>query len=350
MIRYFNPAADIFLLDDSGLREGKYFYKKILDDLGYQYSYWSVTESHGFDRSILEAGDWNTVIVYGWGAETLPGSDYSSDSIWVPFLEWGSDTLSRNVLYIDQDYFCAHRDDYDCDFDGGLSPGEFLYDYFGVRKAQSDVPNRDTLFTFIDTLTANGLVGHTFQLSPDSVNGASWTDYTRAREGGADLFFADIGGDTCGVRYEGLGFKTAFLPFLLEAAIDPVTKEPLAEADSLIHNILRWFGTKDSLSAVRDSRGTPLLPQRFTLSQNYPNPFNSATLIHYTLSTAGQRTAVKLEIYNILGEEVATLVDKRQAPGSYSVRWDAREMASGIYLCRLQVGQGSAAEKMLLLK
>ncbi len=355
IIRKLHSDADILLVNDQGGdREG--FYRQILDNLGYQYNYWSVSDFHGLNQSVIGAGDWNTAIIFGDWAATLPGKDYLPDDLWVSFLEGGSDTLSRNVLYIDQDYFCAHREDYDCDFDGGLSPGEFLYDYFGVRKAQSDVPNRDTLFTFIDTLTANGLVGHTFQLSPDSVNGASWTDYTRAREGGADLFFADVGGDTCGVRYEGPGFKTAFLPFLLEAAIDPATKEPLAEADSLIHGILRWFGTKDSLSVVRGSRGTQLLPVRFGLSQNYPNPFNSTTLIRYTVpAISHQLPAVTLKIYNILGQGVRTLVDKEQGAGYHQVLWDGRDnkghqVASGIYLFRLKVGDYAKARKAVLLR
>ncbi len=98
------------------------------------------------------------------------------------------------------------------------------------------------------------------------------------------------------------------------------------------------------------------LPTRFTLFQNYPNPFNPTTLIRYSLPVARQgrsgeggsraRTTstsyVSLKVYNILGQEVRTLVDEPQAPGYYQVRWDGRdnlgrEVSSGIYFYRLQV-------------
>ncbi len=87
----------------------------------------------------------------------------------------------------------------------------------------------------------------------------------------------------------------------------------------------------------------PILPLQFTLEQNYPNPFNAATTIHYHLPVvSGQRSAVSLKIYNILGEEVRTLVDKPQKGGKYEVSWDGMDdrgkpVASGVYLARLEV-------------
>lgn len=94
-------------------------------------------------------------------------------------------------------------------------------------------------------------------------------------------------------------------------------------------------------------------PKVFSLLQNYPNPFNSATLIPYHLpAVSGQRSAVSLKIYNLLGQEVKTLVDKKQASGYYSVRWDGKDdggkpVASGVYLCRLNV-RGLKAESRKL--
>jgi len=92
------------------------------------------------------------------------------------------------------------------------------------------------------------------------------------------------------------------------------------------------------------------LPTEFSLSQNWPNPFNANTVIRYSLLVdrgqskghSGRPSAVSLKIYNILGQEVKTLVDEVQAPGYYSVIWNGRddsgrEVASGIYLCRLEV-------------
>jgi len=102
----------------------------------------------------------------------------------------------------------------------------------------------------------------------------------------------------------------------------------------------------------------PELPQAFSLSQNYPNPFNSTTLIRYHLpAISSQLIAVSLKVYNVLGEEVRTLVDEEQVSGYYSVIWDGRdgkgkEVSSGIYFCRLEV-IGLKAERtrrMVLLR
>jgi hypothetical protein len=83
------------------------------------------------------------------------------------------------------------------------------------------------------------------------------------------------------------------------------------------------------------------------LSQNFPNPFNPTTTISYTLS--GQ-SHVKLTISNILGQEVARLVDNVQAAGYYDVRWDAGSAPSGIYFCRIQAGAFVETRKLILLR
>lgn len=91
----------------------------------------------------------------------------------------------------------------------------------------------------------------------------------------------------------------------------------------------------------------PTLPHTFSVDQNYPNPFNPATTISYSLPEA---TQVNLDIYNILGQKVATLVDEYQAAGDYRVNWSATGQSSGIYFYRLKVGEAIQSKKMLLLK
>jgi hypothetical protein len=90
------------------------------------------------------------------------------------------------------------------------------------------------------------------------------------------------------------------------------------------------------------------VPKAFIVEQNYPNPFNPTTEIRYHVSTSDN---VKLRIYNSLGQQVATLVDKQHTPGTYSVVWDARNVASGAYYYRLEVGgEVLPAKKALLVK
>jgi len=91
----------------------------------------------------------------------------------------------------------------------------------------------------------------------------------------------------------------------------------------------------------------PSAPARFELSPNYPNPFNPSTTISYRVQHAAR---VKLLVYDILGRQVATLVNERQVPGEYSVSFMADGLSSGVYFARLQSGKRLLQRKMLLLR
>jgi hypothetical protein len=99
-----------------------------------------------------------------------------------------------------------------------------------------------------------------------------------------------------------------------------------------------------SLSSVRFD-GT--VPAAFELTQNYPNPFNPSTTIEYALPEAGQ---VRLEVFNAIGERVATLVDGLQDAGSYRSTFDASSLPSGVYLYRLTAGADVSVKRMILMK
>ena len=85
----------------------------------------------------------------------------------------------------------------------------------------------------------------------------------------------------------------------------------------------------------------------YSLKQNYPNPFNPSTKINYTLSEAG---FVQLKVYNILGVEVATLVNEYKYSGNYSSDFDASKLSSGVYLYKLSVNNFTQTRKMILEK
>jgi hypothetical protein len=96
------------------------------------------------------------------------------------------------------------------------------------------------------------------------------------------------------------------------------------------------------------------MPISFFLSQNYPNPFNPTTTIGYTVGgtrhQASNVSEVRLSVYDILGREVAVLVNERKAPGNYEVRFDGSNLASGVYLYTLQAGSFVQTKKLMLLK
>lgn len=93
--------------------------------------------------------------------------------------------------------------------------------------------------------------------------------------------------------------------------------------------------------------GDESLPTEFSLGQNYPNPFNPATEISFSLPSASH---VKLEIFNVMGQKVATLVDGQVEAGEHIVKWDGSKAASGVYLYRLQADDFVDTKKMILLK
>jgi hypothetical protein len=89
------------------------------------------------------------------------------------------------------------------------------------------------------------------------------------------------------------------------------------------------------------------IPIKFELSQNYPNPFNPVTQIKYQITN---NSFVNLIVYDILGKEVATLVNKNQTAGTYEVKFDASKVSSGVYFYKLISGSFSDIKKMTVVK
>ncbi|TAK55020.1 MAG: T9SS type A sorting domain-containing protein, partial [Bacteroidetes bacterium] len=88
-------------------------------------------------------------------------------------------------------------------------------------------------------------------------------------------------------------------------------------------------------------------PVQFRLDQNFPNPFNPSTNLQFHIGKAG---FVSMKIYDMLGQEVANLVNEEKQPGDYSVVWDAKELPSGVYACKLISGESLSINKLLLIK
>ena len=96
-----------------------------------------------------------------------------------------------------------------------------------------------------------------------------------------------------------------------------------------------------------EDNAVSVVPAEFFLSQNYPNPFNPETIFNFGLPEDG---IVKLVVYNILGQRVATLVDGKQEAGIHSVKWDASHLSAGVYFYHLQAGDNSQIKKCILVK
>jgi serine protease len=109
--------------------------------------------------------------------------------------------------------------------------------------------------------------------------------------------------------------------------------------------IAKWNTIRNAFLNVERVGNT--LPTSFALAQNFPNPFNPSTVINYQLPISNE---VKLEVFDVLGRKVSTLVDARQAAGAYKVNFNAAGLSSGTYFYRLQAGSFVETKKMLLVK
>ena len=112
-------------------------------------------------------------------------------------------------------------------------------------------------------------------------------------------------------------------------------------------------GTRPDIGAQEEQSGAvgvaehSAIPVSYELLQNYPNPFNPTTTIRYGLPS---RSHVTLTVFNTLGQQVATLVQGEQETGYHEIRFDGSNLASGVYLYRLQAGDFVQTRKLLLVK
>jgi hypothetical protein len=128
----------------------------------------------------------------------------------------------------------------------------------------------------------------------------------------------------------------------------PDSTGPPDQWPTLSHDNLhtRNYTFMDRVTSIADA-GSPPLPKSVVLKQNYPNPFNAQTTISYSLPKA---SLVTIDIYDLLGRKLETLINSNQNAGSYSIIWDATERSSGIYFCRIKAGEISINRKMVLVK
>jgi hypothetical protein len=146
---------------------------------------------------------------------------------------------------------------------------------------------------------------------------------------------------------------------------DPVWLHKISDGTGVL------FGPAPDIGSYEYDPATSLeesdyLPNKFMLYQNYPNPFNPATTIKYSIpvdskkyvvgskeyrgSSIQNQVTVSLKVYDVLGKEVATLVNEHQRPGSYAVQFSAKGIPSGIYIYRLTAGSFTLSSKMLMVK
>ena len=189
----------------------------------------------------------------------------------------------------------------------------------------------------------------------DSLEVSYETEYSSYLQGGAihivrDTMWYVIDNDTLFTRLVftmgGESFHTDKIGITM---IWPEQNEPIYLTGAIINGVT--YGT---LVGIDDEQNGNQ-PAKFELLQNYPNPFNPTTTINYVIARSkatrqSHELSVRLTVYDILGREVATLVNRKQAPGKYSVQFDASKLSSGIYFYTLRAGEFTATKKMILMR
>ena len=151
------------------------------------------------------------------------------------------------------------------------------------------------------------------------------------------LYTAGLGGYPLGDLFHWWG------PNALSDQYDRWAAQQSSE-DSLIHHALNTGDLTGIITAVKTRSGTP---QTYVLLQNYPDPFNPTTTIEYSVPKNG---FVTLKVYNILGQEVATLFSGTRQQGNYQATFDGAKFATGVYFYRLRAGSVSITKKLVLMK
>ncbi len=145
--------------------------------------------------------------------------------------------------------------------------------------------------------------------------------------------------------------KTYYMTNLLEGDVISGTPEELSSITVPMDNFsAKVFLLADSVVQVtgpREIASGNEVPKTFSLSQNYPNPFNPETKINYCLPKSGR---VVLKVFDVLGEEIVTLLNAEQSAGQHSVSFNGINLASGMYIYRIEFGNRSFTKKMLLLR
>lgn len=231
-----------------------------------------------------------------------------------------------------------------------FSAGDFIYEYLKIRRVENkpltrmigaksivdyypslyvDTTKTDAIFNYhlinIEAIYANDQANETFIYD---------TNYD------STILLGSLKGKPVAVEYYGWDFKTVVLGF-------PLYFMNFDSARAVVRHILiNKFN--EPLSVSDELR----VPEELFLSHAYPNPFNMQTIIRYGLK---EKSKVNLKIYNLLGQEVNTLIDQEQSPGYYEVKWDGRNsnnmmVTSGVYIYRLTSNGKSISRKVVLLK
>ncbi|MBC8276861.1 MAG: T9SS type A sorting domain-containing protein [FCB group bacterium] len=328
------PEADVLLVNN-GIDDRASAYYWALDNLDVYYEEWDVGANMGIDESVTNYG-WGTIIASGWGISSLPCLD--EENPYTAFLDGGG-----NLAVMDQDWFYAQG----LPAEGSFAAGDFAYDYMGISDYWNDFGTPDVNYFGQDNPISGDWENAPYETYWDTLGvhmplTSLWADWFT--EGAADnIFWGENDGFSYGCSYDNT-YKTVFLSFMPEANCGYDESGYWATTPDfqlLLGNVFDWF------VIVEVEPQNELSPFNYSLNQNYPNPFNPTTSINFSLANAGD---VSLKVFNIMGQEVATVLNGNLNSGPHSITFDASSLSSGLYYYQIEAGDFQAAKQMVLVK
>jgi len=237
---------------------------------------------------------------------------------------------------------------WDLDYKGSTTDKDFAWNYLKM-KYLNDAPFGASATYYkaepFNNSICTGMSSFFFDNGTHGAINVKWPDVIKSTNGGIGfLKYSDL--DTASgyaaILFTG-NFPQSVKPGKIAVMGFPFeTVYPEATRNELINKLLTFFNAPVSVEEKKSE-----IPINFYLSQNYPNPFNPSTEISWQLPVTSQ---VSLKVFDILGNEIATIVNEEKSAGEYSVEFDGSKLASGIYLYKLQTSSYSAIKKMILMR
>lgn len=185
--------------------------------------------------------------------------------------------------------------------------------------------------------------------SATSVVLLNWTTATEVNNYGFEIFRSTRNDDAStplSMRWKEIGFVEGHGNSNSPKEYSFVdTSTPLSA--SIVSYRLKQIDTDGTFKYSEIVEIIPILSKEFVLQQNYPNPFNPTTVISYSIPTS---SFVSVKVFDVLGNTIATLVNKKQVMGSYKVNFNAKKLSNGIYFYKISADKFISVKKMLLLK
>lgn len=259
---------------------------------------------------------------------------------------------------------------WDLDYKGNSSDKSFFHNFLKMKYV-ADAPYNSSSTYYQAQLISNDFIADIpsfyFDDGSHETYNVKWPDVFLGNAGGIEyISYSGLNASTgcAGVLYEGMfpdgeeSGKVITLGFPFET----IYREDIR--NMFIGQVLKFF---DIPTFIETSNAIPI-PDNFKLLQNYPNPFNPSTTIKYSIPFVDRMASfdqvnnievsqsgdwlynVTLKVYDVLGKEVATLVNEHQPPGNYSIQFDGYSLSSGIYFYTLQAGKFMDSKKMVLLR